>query len=46
MLHKWLHMQRTEYDCDSCDLVFKSKVSLVMHIKGKYGEGYLCACGK
>ncbi len=44
LLHKWLHMGRIDLKCTDCDSVFKSKVSLATHYKGKHGEGYCCPC--
>ncbi len=45
LLHKHLHICRVDHACSSCDSIFKSKVSLAMHMKSKHGEGYLCVCG-
>ncbi len=43
--HLRLHQERTTLECDKCDSVFKSPVSLAIHIKRRHGEGYVCQCG-
>ena len=36
LLHKYLHLKYVDFLCSACDTVFKSKVSLVTHMKGKH----------
>ena len=45
LIHKRLHMRRTDFQCSDSEVVFKSKISLATHCKGKHGEGYHCPCG-
>ncbi len=44
LLHKHLHLKHVDFPCSACDAVFKSKVSLVTHVKGKHRDGYYCPC--
>ncbi len=45
LLHKYLHLKCVDIPCSACNAVFKSKVLLVTHVKGKHGDGYCCPCG-
>ncbi len=45
LLHKRLHLKCMDFPCSTCDAVFKSKVSLATHVKGKHGDSYCCPCG-
>ena len=40
--HSVLHGHRQKFECDLCDATFSTTSSLVIHICGKYGDGYVC----
>ena len=40
--HMLLHKQRTVSECDLCNATFSTASSLVIHVRGKHGSGYIC----